>query len=150
MPAFPVSTQRKQRLLSHQIISHLNTHIVGILQINLIRILLPGVPPGVQPLTLRLNEADEPPPGRRRFRSLSFSRRRRPRVVKMESPGRLRFQHQDAARELVRADGLSLEEAPRSRSWLAGSRGRRSSPGALSSDVRDRAAFHNVILSALK
>lgn len=34
----------------------------------------------------------------------------------MESSGRLRFQHQDAAQELVRADGLSLEEAARSRS----------------------------------
>lgn len=46
VPAFPVSTQQTQRLLSHQITSHLNTHIVGILQINVIRILLPGAPPG--------------------------------------------------------------------------------------------------------
>lgn len=29
----------------------------------------------------------------------------------MESPGRLRFQHEDAARQLFRADGLSLDEA---------------------------------------
>lgn len=46
VPASPVSFQWKQRLPSHQITSHLNTHIVRILQINLIRILLPGVPPG--------------------------------------------------------------------------------------------------------
>lgn len=46
MPAPPVSFQWKQRLLSHQITSHLNTHIVRISQINLIRILLPGVPLG--------------------------------------------------------------------------------------------------------
>lgn len=42
----------------------------------------------------------------------------------MESPGRLRFQHGGAARQLFRADGLSLEEAAghtlTSRlSWLA-------------------------------
>lgn len=29
----------------------------------------------------------------------------------MESPGRLRFQHEDAARQRFRADELSLEEA---------------------------------------
>lgn len=65
----------------------------------------------MQPLTLRLNEADEPLPRRRRFGLLSFSRRRRPRGVKMEFPGRLRFRHEDAARQLFRAVGLSLDEA---------------------------------------
>lgn len=50
VPAPPVSFQWKQRLLSHQITSHLNTHIVRISQINLIRILLPGVPPGCNQL----------------------------------------------------------------------------------------------------
>lgn len=50
MPAPLVSLQWKQRLLSHQITSHLNTHIVRISQINLIRILLPGVPPGCNQL----------------------------------------------------------------------------------------------------
>lgn len=50
VPAPPVSFQWKQRVLSHQITSHLNTHIVRISQINLIRILLPGVPPGCNQL----------------------------------------------------------------------------------------------------
>lgn len=50
VPTSPVSFQWKQRLLSHQITSHLNTHIVRISQINLIRILLPGVPPGCNQL----------------------------------------------------------------------------------------------------
>lgn len=50
VPAPLVSFQWKQRLLSHQITSHLNTHTDRISQINLIRILLPGVPPGCNQL----------------------------------------------------------------------------------------------------
>lgn len=104
----------KTKPLSHQITSHLNTHIVRILQINLIRILLPGVHPGCSQLHcvwMKLMSSRHSGVASHCFASCDAGARVSARRQKRNRRGRLQVQHEDAARQVFRADGLGLEEA---------------------------------------